>query len=79
VVAAHRLVEWKAHPANEHAFADDYSSSSFSLKGPDGAVANAQHWSQPIAGAEHPAALAAALAALAKAKVPKPMLFYLVP
>ncbi|HZS36181.1 MAG TPA: hypothetical protein VFF06_05115 [Polyangia bacterium] len=74
VVADHALAKWRARPTGNQAF--DYSSSGFSIRAAGGKTINEQHWSQPAADEQQPGALAAALGALAKAKVAAPRLFY---
>ncbi len=74
LVASRALATWKPHASGDQAF--DYGTTAFALRGPDGKLLNEQRWSRPLDNESAPAALAAALGRLAKAKVPSPRLFY---
>lgn len=77
-VAAHGLAAWKPRPSRDgNVF--DYSTSGFTLRAPGGALVNEQSWSRPVDNAGDAWAVSALLAKLARAKVGKPLLFYLTP
>ncbi len=77
VVARQKLATWKPRPSGGQAF--DYATTRLFLGASAKAgttTVNEQTWSQPLANEAQPAALAAALLALARKKVAKPQLHY---